>query len=294
MFLPVLPFFKRVLIVGVIVALSLVAAVVIYAVAGVQYQTTLLFSVGVAEDSSVEKNLPVTQFAHDFSQTIVGWLKSPTFSQRVGELAEARVDVSGKAQARQNFLLSVTTQQAAVLPQAREAATQVLEEEITKYNVRSFAKFFVNEQGVSERVLRPNLFLAILGSVLGGLFLGFLVILGLNYFSGYVNSRQEIERILGANGFYLGGLAEAELNFCQALRKKLKGKGLLVVAADFQPGKRLAKVFPDMVIFPQGAEKVLKNQGELIVLTKIDVTRVATLEKLKGVLTEPFTLIILG
>ena len=125
------PFAQRSLIFGVCVSLTVLAAGLISAVVPERYQTTLLFSVGVTEESLLENGFSVTQVANDFGKTLVGWTRSLDFGARFAELAE--VSVSGRAQAQQNFLLSLVAAEQGQLAAARKAATHVLVEEVETF-----------------------------------------------------------------------------------------------------------------------------------------------------------------
>ena len=286
------PFAQRSLIFGVCVSLTVLAAGLISAVVPERYQTTLLFSVGVTEESLLENGFSVTQVANDFGKTLVGWTRSLDFGARFAELAE--VAVSGRAQAQQNFLLSLVAAEQGQLEAARKAATQVLAEEVEKYNARSLVKFFLSEHGRSERVLKPDFRLVLVASLVGGGLVAILLTFGWNYVRGCISSRREVEEILGVPAaFTLGSLRRAEVIFLQTFLKRFKPRNLVLLTADFALPKLASKLGVKLLNFPQEAEGLLHQAGELVVLAKVDCTRVSTLEKIRELAPKPVRLIVL-
>ncbi|MFA6458581.1 MAG: hypothetical protein WCV72_04330 [Patescibacteria group bacterium] len=275
------------LIVLAITLATTLAAATVYFLQQPTQKLTLLFSVGVQAESELEKSFDATKLADDFSDTITGWLRSPTFAERVSGIAGTPVAISGAAQATQNFLIEASFP--ANGGELVSAATkQVLAEELAKYDAASKFKFFTTLHGETLNVQSINLPKTLASAAFGGILLAVVWLVLAANFGGRVNSVREAERILRERAAVIfHNPKKDEINFLRKLAKK--SANAVLVGADFDAQKLglELKTFE----LPHDAEKLSKSELKIIVV-RLDQTRVNTLRMIRALSDEKIALAI--
>lgn len=238
---------------------------------------TLLFSVGVKSDSEVERSFDATKLSDDFADTVSGWLRSPTLSERVSGISGTSVALSGAAQAKQNFIVEATflAESGELVP---AAVKQILAEEVAKYNTESRFKFFTTLHGESRSNPHGNLPKTLAAAIFGGILLSILWLILLASFGGRVSSIREAEKVLRTRAAVIfHSPQKAEANFLKKLAKKTNGTTLL--GADFDV-KKLGLDLKTLEL-PREAEKIAKSDAKIVVV-KLDKTRINTLRMIRS------------
>ncbi|MFH0834079.1 MAG: hypothetical protein V2A63_01670 [Patescibacteria group bacterium] len=278
---------RKWLVILVVTLATTLAAGTVYFLQPPTEKLTLLFSVGVQDNSEVEKSFDFTKASDDFADTIAGWLRSPTLAERVSGVAGTPVGLTGQAQATENFLVEATFfQNDGGLVAA--AVKQVLSEELAKYNAQSKFKFFTTIHGESTSDARGDPVKTIAAAIFGGIVLASIWLVLAATFGGRVNSIRETERILRTRASVIFRKAKSEeTNFLKKLAKK-SGNSILV-GADCDPRKLELEL--KSLELPQDVEKIGKHEMK-IVIVKLDETRVDTLRMIRALAEEKIELAI--
>lgn len=273
-----------------IAAVATLAATVMYFLQPPEEKLTLLFAVGVDEESVSEKSFDATKLADDFAKTVAGWLRSPTLAEKVSGISGTPVRLSASPQAKQNFLV-----EAIFLERNRDlisaAAKQVLSDEIEKYNARSKFKFFTTLHGESSSS-RENLAEALAAAAASGILLAIGWIVLSSYFGERVNSVREAEKILKTRAVVIfRNPKKEEVNFLKKLVKK--SKHAVLAGADVDVAKLREKLNLEIKVveLPRDAEKIGKNETKIVVV-KLDKTRANTLRMLRAIFEEKIKLVV--
>jgi hypothetical protein len=269
----------------IITSATILAAIIFCWQQPTQFRTVLLYSVGISTESATEKSFDATKLADDFSKTIAGWTRSPTFVEKLNAIVNAPIYALGANQAKQNFLLTLTANSKEITERGIAAAEQVLQEELAKYNANSHFKFFATRHGESSEVIKPNFILSILAAAIGGSLLSLVWIFGLNYFSDKINSRAEAEQILGESAtVFFTDPENTDFEFLKILLKKLGRKNTLLAAINCQT-KNLQKQLGELKIaeFPRDVDQLTRSEINLIVLVRLDESRREVLRQVRGV-----------
>lgn len=259
---------------------TLIAAFFVNSLQPPKFKSTLLYSAGISHETNSEKSFDVTKVADDFAQTVTGWMRSPTFSERVSSLSETSVSASATTQAKQNFLIELFYQDEEGKDKIIAATKQTLEEELKKYNQESKFKFFLTLHGNSSSVTKKSLFFVMSAAALGGLLLSLAWIILSSYLKGSVTSIEEAEKILGTKAaIILNGPSKNKLEPLKILLKRLGHQTLLIVADT--KGKQLKKELSDFktIYLPEDIAKLMKNDNKAIVLVRLDETLTSTLRQ---------------
>ena len=282
-FLEFLNFARRqfVLVLTIILA-TVIAASAIYFLQKPVEKTTLLFSVGIDESSTSEKSFDATKLSDDFADTISGWLRSPTFGERVGGVAGESVAAGGAAQSTQNFLVELSFADSTKKDVVVAATRQILDEELAKYNSKSKFKFFTTMHGESSgntRISPSKIFAA---AIFGALALAAILLIFSAYFDGRIHSLREAERILKMRAAVIfGSPKNVEANFLKTLAKKSGNAAL--VGLDFNPKKLSEKLHLNLksLELPREIDKLAKNETKIVVV-RLDISRANSLRMLRS------------
>ncbi|MBU1090031.1 hypothetical protein KKF38_04560 [Patescibacteria group bacterium] len=277
-----------------IAAATTLAATAMYFLQPPEEKLTLLFSVGVSEESVSEKSFDATKLADDFAKTVAGWLRSPTLAEKVSGISGTPVLLSASPQAKLNFLIEAKYGESSERDLVSAATKQVLIDEIEKYNARSKFKFFTTLHGESSATSRENLVEALAAAATSGILLAIGWIVLSSYFGGKVNSVQEAEKILRTRAAVIfRNPKKEEVNFLKKLVKK--SKHAVLAGADVSVAKLREKLNLGIkaVELPRDAEKIGKDEIKIVVV-KLDKTRVNTLRMLRAISEEKIKLVIWG
>lgn len=282
--------------IGIIMLATLLASGIIGVLQPPAEKTTLLYSTGIATDSSLERGTETTKLADDFARTVTGWTRSPTFSEKVSGISGTVVDVSGVPQTKQNFLVTLTYASPENADRITAAAKQVFDDELTKYNESSKLKFFITLHGESRSDDRASLVMTSLAALISGALLAIAWIILHAYFGERVSSISEAECILRQSASVtFRNLESLDLKFLGALLKKTGGQTILV-GADLNlkilteklgGGIHTARV-------PKEANKLAKNDAKAIVVVRLDHTRASTLRQLQAIMDKEIKLAVWG
>jgi len=270
----------------IIVSAVILATGAIYFVQLPHAQTILLYSVGVSDKTDSEKSFDATKLADDFAHTIAGWMRSPTFSEKISDIAKIPTDVVGTSQAKQNFLVELFYDNPESADRITAATRQVITEEIKKYNSNSKFKFFTTLHGESHILKFPNLKFATAVALIGGLLLAAMWIALQSYFSGRVNSIGEAEKLLGTPAIAtFRRPSKKEIQFLKALLKKL-GNHTHIAGADINIKKLATKLEAThkIISLPKESLTLVKNEGRFILIVRLDYTRTSTLRQIRALI----------
>jgi capsular polysaccharide biosynthesis protein len=294
-FYTLLALFRRQKLTIIVITLAtIVAATVTYFVQPVTQIGTLLFSVGVAESSQIEQGIDATKLADDFAHTVSGWTRSPTFSEKVGALAESQVTVTSEVQAKQNLLVFLHYKESKTADRAVVAVKQVFEEEMSKYNTRSKFKFFLSSHGESQTDTKVSLGSAIAVALALGIFLSLLWITIQAHLGGKISSQEEAEKILGvAATAFLHKPEKDEFKFLDVILKKIGSQVLLVgIDANLEKIEHKLRAGTKTFTLPKDAEILGKSHPTVVAVVKLDTSRATTLQELRSAVDGEIKLIV--
>ncbi|MFH1375362.1 MAG: hypothetical protein ABIH35_01690 [Patescibacteria group bacterium] len=275
---------------------TLLASSVIYILQPPAEKTTLLYSAGIAADSSLERGTETTKLADDFARTITGWTRSSTFSEKVSGISGTVVNVSGVPQAKQNFLITLAYASPENADRITAAAKQVFADELAKYNENSKLKFFITLHGESRAPDRASLGVTSLAALVGGALLAIAWIILHAYFGERVNSISEAEKILRqSTSVTFRNLESPDLKFLGALLKKTGGNAILV-GADVNLKILVEKLGGGIhtARVPKEANALTKNDAKPIIVVRLDHTRASTLRQLQALMDKEIKLAVWG
>lgn len=281
---------------GVIALAAMIASATVAFLQPPSYQTTLLYSIGIGSETQITEGFDATKLADDFANTVSGWLRSPDFTQRLSELANTTVGISGETQAKQNFLVNLSYGDKEATSRISELATRMLKEEITKYNADSKFKFLATLHGETSATNQPNPIISIAAAGFGGLLLGIGWILLANLLGGRVASIEEAEKLLGVTAAVSFTSSRSnEINFLEALLKKLGGSAYLM-GADVKIEKitKQLKGNYKAAKLPEEANLLVKSEAKPIIVVKLDVSKIATLRQIQALAEKELHLVIWG
>jgi capsular polysaccharide biosynthesis protein len=255
---------------------------------------TLLFTVGVSEDSATEKTFDATKLSDDFAKTISGWTQSPTFSERISKIAGTNVQASATTQSKQNFLLELTYANTNANDSNQnfisEATKQVIDTEIQKYNTQSKFKFFTTLHGESLSNVRKNLKKTIIAATGGGFLIAIFWLIVNAYFSGKVNSFHEAEKILKTKAILtLCNFTQTEIDFLKKIIKQYDNP--ILIGIDFDSAKIGEKLNLKSLQIPNDVDKFNKNEVKILIV-KLDKSKIDTLHMLHAICDENVKLIV--
>ena len=268
--------------VATIVLATVIAASAIYFLQKPVEKTTLLFSVGVDESSVSEKSFDATKLADDFADTIAGWLRSPTFGERVSGVAGESVAAGGAAQSTQNFLVELSFADASKKDVVVAATRQILDSELEKYDAKSKYKFFTTLHGESSAssLRSPGKIFA--AAIFAAFVLAAILLVFSAYFGGRIHSVREAERIAKMRAAVIfSSPKKDDANFLRLLAKK-SGNSVLV-GLDFDPKKLATKLNLNLksVEIPRALDKLSKNETKIVV-ARLDISRANSLRMLRS------------
>jgi capsular polysaccharide biosynthesis protein len=287
---------RQKLIIAVVVIAAMIASATVAFLQPVSYQTTLLYSTGIANETQLTEGFDATKLADDFANTISGWLRSPDFTRRLSELANTAVSISGETQAKQNFLVNLNYGDNEATSRISALAQRMLQEEIAKYNQPSKLKFVATLHGETNAAKQANLFLTLMAAALGGLLLAIGWILIANLLGGRVTSLEEAEKLLGINAAVkISYVNSEEINFLEALVKKI-GSNATLLGADIKLDKLIKKLKnnPKNGSLPNEASLLVKSEARPIIVVKLDTTKISTLGQIKAIAEKDLHLVVWG
>ncbi len=261
-----------------------------------QQQITLLYSVGISETDSANNSFDLTKIGDDFAKTVAGWWRSPALSDRISSLSSEVVVASATPQAKQNFLLELNFTDSTNAEKIQTAAIKVLNEELARYNTQSKYSFFVTLHGATTISKDTTIVTLILAALLGGLLLAVGWILLYAYFGGRISSAYEAEQILDTTAaLTFHKVNDPALAFLDVLLMKI-GRHAVLAGADVSVKKIEAKLGTRTTTaeIPREAAVFSREHLALIVVVRLDTTRLATLRQIRAATDGKIQLIIWG
>lgn len=280
-------------IVTIVVATSLAAGVAA-ALAKPKFTTAALYAVSVNETETTNA-YDLTKICDDFGHTIIGWLRNPAIATAVSDAIGFDVALSGEGQEKQNFLVTATYAPTDKSGALTAALTNALNDAVSRYNAGSKYKYVLTSVGAVTGTTAKNPVLIVAAAGFGGLALALTWVLILAYLSGRVVAIGDAEAIVGSPAAATFCSPKSKrLAFVDALAKRL-GKHIVLVGLDTDitaiAEKLTTKV--ETAHLPTDAA-TLSTNATLIVVVRLDVTRLDTLRALIATVENPVKLVIWG
>jgi capsular polysaccharide biosynthesis protein len=104
------------------------------------FTTTVFLSVGAENRTGISPYESV-QAADQFAESIQGWFKNPSFTQKIASDSGVKTSLAARKQEKQNLVITYKTQTPEQGTQISRALEANLKSEISRYNVASSSAF---------------------------------------------------------------------------------------------------------------------------------------------------------
>jgi len=275
----------------IVVIATLIAAIVFVGLQQPTVHITQLYSVAL-RNSPTTNSFDVTRVNDDFARSIAGWLQSPSLGAKIGELSGASVDISGAAQAKQNLLVELRIADPADIDAVATAANNILQQEVEAYNATSTYIFTLEKRTQDVATSNRGLPETLAAALLGGMLLSVTWILAASYFGGRVSSTHEAEELLGVSA---ASIFHSPTDPARAFFAELVKKNNQLASAD----SSIEQVIKQLDGNQKNSELPvdigrIAHDKDLLLVVRLDHTRVSTLRQLRAMHSGTITLAIWG
>lgn len=284
--------FRRKLILIAITMAAVIAATVVQSLAPVRFQTSQLYAISIRETETTNA-YDLTKVADDFGQTLVGWAKTPTIADDIKQKTGVLVGISGSAQTKQNFLLTMTHTEPKKAALLATSATSALQNLIERYNAASKYKFAITLAGETTTANAKNSLLIGSAAGIASIVFGIAWVLVSALLSGRIIGTSMAEELTGTQAAVtLCQLKSKNIHFLDLLLKKY-GKRATLVGADIDVTDLAAKLEhkPATAKIPDDANTL---DGMAVLVVRLDTTKIETLRAFRSVWDGEIKLVIWG
>lgn len=246
--------------------------------------------------------LESVQAADQFTESVQGWFKNPSFIKNIENEIKKSVGISARKQEKQNLIITFRAPNEIEAQTISQIILSKLEKEIIKYNKKTNSNFQIALSSTTTQPIGFNMLVYILVGFAGGMILAIILAYLYENLAGFVTNEKEIKEIFKKEILEKlpSKIQDKKNSFLYAYLEKINPQHIIIVGVNFSPQKindilkkKITGKKCSALAFPDEVSRLENSDNFHVILCRLGKTRLEDMKKIHRLINEPFEIVIL-